>query len=79
MTTTLEKSDRVFKSGRHADTRLRKFVNNLRKIMAFERETVKITYFNLILLVLTHFFCVLWPFRHIFVRQFFWPEILIAQ
>ena len=46
---------RVSKSGRHAYACLRKIVHNLRKILAFERETVKITSFNLILLILTIF------------------------
>ena len=32
---------RVFKSGRHADERLRKIVHNLRNFLAFERKTVK--------------------------------------
>ena len=55
------------------------FFHNLRKILAFERKTVKITSFNLILLILMHFFCVLWPFLHIFVSNFFWLEVLPAQ
>ena len=40
---------RVSKSGRHAVARLRKIVHKLRKILAFEQVTVKITSFNLIL------------------------------
>ena len=50
---------------------LRKIFHNLRKIPAFECKTVKINYFNLILLILMHFFYVLWPFWQIFMH-FFW-------
>ena len=39
---------RISKSGRHTDARLRKIFHNLRKILAFERKTVNITYLNLI-------------------------------
>ena len=70
---------RVSKSGRHADARLRKIFHNMRKVLAFECDTVKITSFNLILLILTHFLCVLWPFRHIFMSNFFWLDILSVQ
>ena len=70
---------RVSKSGRHTDACLRKIFHNLRKILAFKRETVKSTSFNRILLILTHFFCALWPFRHLFMRNFFWLKILPAQ
>ena len=52
------KQSRVSKSGRHADAHLRKTFHKVRKILAFERTIVKITYFNQILLILTHFFCV---------------------
>ena len=64
---------RVSKIGRHTDARLRKIFHNLYKILAFERKTVKKTSsFNLILLMsLKHFFCVLWPFRHIIMHIFF--------
>ena len=60
-----------FKSGRHADARLRKIVQNLRKILVFERGNVKITSFNLIFLILTHLFCVVWHFWHIFMHNCF--------
>ena len=71
---------RVSKSGKHSDTRLSKIFHNLRKILAFERKTEKVifTSFNLILLILTHFFCVLWPFRYIF-KRFFWLEIFLRN
>ena len=43
-------------------------------------DTVKITSFDLFLLIMTNlFFCVLWLFRHIFMRKFFWLDILTAQ
>ena len=64
---------RVSKSGRHTDMHLRKMFHNVRKILPFERKTVKITSFNLISLILMHFFCVLWPFRAHFRMQFFLP------
>ena len=48
----------VSKSSRQTDARLRENFHNLRKIMAFVGETVKITPSNLILGILTHFFCV---------------------
>ena len=64
-------SSRVSKSGRHTDARLRNIFHKLRKILHFECETVKITSFNLILLILTHFFCVLCSFRHIFMHKYF--------
>ena len=70
---------RVSKSGRQADTRLRKIFHKLRKILTFERETVKIISFNLILLILTHFFCVLLSFWQIIMRKFCWLDILTAQ
>ena len=62
---------RVSKSGRHADARLRKIVYKLRKILASERGTVKITSFNLILLILTHFFCFFMAFLAHFHAQLF--------
>ena len=58
---------------------LRKIFHNMRKILAFECKTVKITSSNLILLILTKYFYVLWPFRHIFMRDCFWPDILPGQ
>ena len=51
----------------------------LRKILAIERQTVNFTSVNLILLILTHFLCVLWPSRHIFMSNFFWLEIFSVQ
>ena len=60
--------NRVFKRGRHTDGRLGRNFHNRHKILAFERKTVKIIYFNLLLM---HFFCVLWPLPHIFVQNFF--------
>ena len=45
--------------------------------MAFERKTVKITSFNLNLLILTHFFCVSLPFWHIFMRYILRLEICL--
>ena len=35
-------------SGRHTDARLRKIFQNLRKILAFERKTLKLASFNMI-------------------------------
>ena len=70
---------RVSKSGRHADARLRKIIHNLRKMMAFERKTVEITSFNLILLILTQI-C-LWFMAspaHLHAT-FFRPAILTEQ
>ena len=77
-------SARVSKSSRHTICRhtkdhLRKIFHNLRKNLAFEQETVKFTSFNLTLLIISHFFCVLWLFRHIFMHNFFWLDILSAQ
>ena len=71
----------VSKYGRHADARLHKNFHNLRKIVAFEQKTLtkKNTSFNLILLILMHFFSVLWPFRHIFMRNFSWLDIVPAK
>ena len=60
---------RVSKSGRHADARLR-------KILAFERKTVKITSFNLILLISLFLCCVAFPAH--FHAQFIWLDILPA-
>ena len=70
---------RVSKSGRHTDARLRKIFHNQWKILAVERKTVNITSFNLIKLILMPFFCVLWPFWHIFMQHLFWPDIFPAQ
>ena len=58
---------------------LKKLFHNLRKILAFQRKTVKITSFNLILLGLMHFFCVLWHFRHIFIHNFCWLAIFLLN
>ena len=45
-------------SGIHTDARLCKISHNLKKILAFEGITEKIISFNLILMILSHFFCV---------------------
>ena len=69
---------RVSKSDRHAYARLRKYFHNLRKILAFEHKTIKVTSSNLILLILTHFVCVIWPFQHIFMHTFFLAQYFVC-
>ena len=66
---------RVSKSGKHTNARLRKIFHNLHEILDFERKTLtKNNSFNLIL---THFFFIVCPFRHIFMHIFFgWPFCL---
>ena len=72
-------SARDSKSSRHAGARLRNIFHKLRKILYFERETVKITSFNLILLILTHF-SVYYVLSGTFsCANIFWPDIMSAQ
>ena len=59
---TMRNAHRVSKSRRHTSAQ---------RFLGFERKTVKITSFNLILLILTHIFCVLCSFRHTFMRKYF--------
>ena len=71
----VEMCKQVFKT-QHTQTHcLRKIFHNLLEILAFERTN----YFNLILLILTYFFCVLLPFLHIFMSNCFWLDIMPAQ
>ena len=70
---------RVYKSDIHTDAHMCKISHNLHKILPFEHKTVKVTSFNLVLLILMQFFCVLWPFRYIFMHNIFWLDILSAK
>ena len=58
-------------SCRHTDACLRKISHKLCQILDFERKTVTINSFNLILLISAQFFWVSWPFRHIFFSGLF--------
>ena len=62
--------NRLSKSGRHTDTRLRKFFHNLRKILDFDRKTVKITSFNLVLLTFNALFLCFMAFPAHFHAKF---------
>ena len=61
--------DRVSKSSRHTDVRLHKTFHNLRKILALECKTVKIT---------ALFLCFMEFLAH-FHAQFLWLDILSVQ
>ena len=52
-----------------------KFSTTCAKFYLLNAKLKQITSFNLILLILTQFFCVLWPFWHIFMHNFFGLKI----